>query len=181
MPTLEEIKRTLSLAKEYSDNVYYVYKTALESGARLSELLKASSEPERDICENGVCYYPLSWTRGYKGVFYVFHVTPLTKIDISRYAIHDFERRKDAVAIKYFRKFVSTQMAMLGIPFDVIDFIQGRKPTRVLTQHYISLFGIAKEWYKKYAEWLKGEGLVDVDATTVHRGVDSGAKWNKMK
>ncbi|WP_261310070.1 integrase [Saccharolobus shibatae] len=46
-------------------------------------------------------------------------------------------------------------MAELSVPLDVIDFIQGRKPTRVLTQHYISLFGIAKEQYKKYAEWLK--------------------------
>jgi len=25
----------------------------------------------------------------------------------------------------------------------------------VLTQHYVSLFGIAKEQYKRYAEWLK--------------------------
>ncbi len=70
------------------------------------------------------------------------------------WAISDFERRRDALAIKYFRKFVATKMAELGIPLDVIDFIQGRKPTRVLTQHYVSLFGIAKEHYRKYAEWL---------------------------
>ncbi|AOL15903.1 integrase [Sulfolobus sp. A20] len=156
VPTLEEVRKTLMLAKEYSENVYLVYRLALESGARLSEILKALSEPERDVCEGDICYYPLAWTRGYKGSYYLFHATPLRKVDITRYAIHDFERRhKDAVAIKYFRKFVSTQMASLGIPFDVIDFIQGRKPTRVLTQHYVSLFGITKEQYKKYAEWLR--------------------------
>jgi len=70
----------------------------------------------------------LSWQRGYKGVFYVFHSTPLKKVDITIWAISDFERRnKDAIAIKYFRKFVAMKMAELSIPLDVIDFIQGRK------------------------------------------------------
>ncbi|BFH73382.1 hypothetical protein SJAV_13260 [Sulfurisphaera javensis] len=155
VPTIEEIKRTLQLAKEYSENVYLVYRLALESGARLSEILKVLKEPERDVCDNGICYYPLAWTRGYKGVFYVFHITPLRKLSITQYAIQDFEKHRDALPIKYIRKFVSTKLAELGIPLDVIDFIQGRKPTRVLTQHYVSLFGIAKEHYKKYAEWLK--------------------------
>nr|3VCF_A Chain A, Probable integrase [Sulfolobus spindle-shaped virus 1]3VCF_B Chain B, Probable integrase [Sulfolobus spindle-shaped virus 1] len=157
IPTLEEIKRTLQLAKDYSENVYFIYRIALESGVRLSEILKVLKEPERDICGNDVCYYPLSWTRGYKGVFYVFHITPLKRVEVTKWAIADFERRhKDAIAIKYFRKFVASKMAELSVPLDIIDFIQGRKPTRVLTQHYVSLFGIAKEQYKKYAEWLKG-------------------------
>jgi len=154
IPTLEEVKRTLSEAKDYSENVYLVYRLALESGARLSEILRVLKEPEKDVCDGSICYYPLAWQRGYKGVFYVFHLTPLQKIDITRYAIADFERRCDALAIKYFRKFVATTMAVLSIPLDIIDFIQGRKPTRVLTQHYVSLFGIAKENYRKYVEWL---------------------------
>ena len=159
VPTVEEVKRTLQLARGYSENVYLVYRLALESGARLSELLKALAEPERDVCDSGICYYPLAWTRGYKGVFYVFHITPLKRVDITRYAVHDFERRhKEAVPVKYFRKFVASKMAELGIPLDIIDFIQGRKPTRVLTQHYVPLFGVAKEHYKKYAEWLKSIG-----------------------
>jgi intergrase/recombinase len=155
VPTLEEVKRTLSLAKEYSENVYFVYRLALESGSRLSEILRVLKDPSQDVCDGSICYYPLAWTRGQKSVFYVFHITPLRKVDITRYAIADFERRRDAIAIKYFRKFVASKMAELSIPLDIIDFIQGRKPTRVLTQHYVSLFGIAKEHYKKYAEWLK--------------------------
>ena len=154
VPTLDDVKRTLHLAKEYSENVYFVYRIALESGSRLSEILCVLKDPSQDVCDSGICYYPLAWQRGYKGVFYVFHITPLRKVDITRYAIADFERRRDAIAIKYFRKFVATKMAELSIPLDIIDFIQGRKPTRVLTQHYVSLFGIAKEHYRKYAEWL---------------------------
>ncbi|NON63524.1 integrase [Acidianus sp. DSM 29099] len=157
VPTLEEVKKTLAVAKEYSDNVYYVYRIALESGARLSEIFKASEEPERDVCSDGICYYPLSWTRGYKGSFYLFHLTPLRHVDITRFAINDFIRkRKGVVAIKYIRKFVASVMATLGIGFDTIDFIQGRKPTRVLTQHYVQLFSIAKREYSKYVSFLKG-------------------------
>ena len=159
VPTLEEVRKTLQLAKEYSENVYFVYRIALESGSRLSEILRVLKDPSQDVCDGSVCYYPLAWQRGYKGVFYVFHITPLRKIDITQWAISDFERRRDAIAIKYFRKFVATKMAELGVPLDVIDFIQGRKPTRVLTQHYVSLFGIAKEQYKKYAEWLSKIGV----------------------
>jgi len=155
IPTIEEIKRALNKAKDYSENVYFTYRLALESGSRLSEIIRVLKEPEKDVCDGSICYYPLAWQRGYKGVFYVFHLTPLSKIDITRYAIADFERRRDALAIKYFRKFVAMKMAELSIPLDIIDFIQGRKPTRVLTQHYVSLFGIAKEQYKRYAEWLK--------------------------
>jgi len=154
IPTLEEVVKTLKSAKEYSENVYLVYRLALESGSRLSEILRVLKDPSRDVCDGSICYYPLAWQRGYKGVFYVFHTTPLRKTDITRYAVADFERRRDALAIKYFRKFVAMKMAELGVPLDVIDFIQGRKPTRILTQHYVSLFGIAKEHYKKYAEWL---------------------------
>ncbi|WP_048051902.1 integrase [Saccharolobus islandicus] len=156
IPTVQEIKRTLNLAKDYSENVYLVYRLALESGSRLSEMLRVLKEPEKDVCDGSICYYPLAWQRGYKGVFYVFHLMPLKKVDITMWAISDFERRnKEAIPIKYIRKFVASKMAELGIPLDIIDFIQGRKPTRVLTQHYVSLFGIAKEQYKKYAEWIK--------------------------
>ncbi|WWQ61849.1 integrase [Sulfolobus tengchongensis] len=52
------MKRTLDLAKEYSDNVYFVYRLALESGARLSKILKALNDPSRDICDNGGPPYP---------------------------------------------------------------------------------------------------------------------------
>ncbi|WP_009990371.1 integrase [Saccharolobus solfataricus] len=182
IPTEEGIRKTLKLAKEYSENVYFVYRIALESGARLNEILKVLKKPEKDVCDsaddsngrirsNGsadggisLCYYPLSWIRGSKGSFYVFHFSPLRKVTIGEGAIAGFERRRDgAVAIKYVRKFVASKMAELGIPLDVIDFIQGRKPTRVLTQHYISLFGIAKEHYRKYAEWLSKSGVLSDD------------------
>jgi len=153
VPTEDEVKKALEITKERED-IYLIYRLALESGSRLSEILNVLKEPEKDVNENEIRYYPLSWTRGYKGSFYIFHITPLKPVNVSRDIVTHFAMKHDIIPIKYIRKFVATKMAELSIPLDIIDFIQGRKPTRVLTQHYVSLFGIAKEHYRKYAEWL---------------------------
>jgi intergrase/recombinase len=46
-------------------------------------------------------------------------------------------------------------MASLGIPAEVIDFIQGRTPRSVLTKHYLNLYTLALQHYPKYMEALK--------------------------
>jgi len=156
IPSLDEIRQTLERAKQYP-NLYIMYKLLLESGIRESEALQVLNDYDssKDKYEEGIYAYEINWQRGQKGSFYAFHITPLQKIKISKSYIDKYAKKLGLVPPKYFRKFVATKMAELGIPLDVIDFIQGRKPTRVLTQHYVSLFGIAKEHYRKYAEWLK--------------------------
>jgi len=47
IPTLDDVKRTLQLAEEYSEDVYFVYRLALESGSRLSEILRVLKDPSR--------------------------------------------------------------------------------------------------------------------------------------
>ena len=155
IPSLDEIRQTLERAKQYP-NLYIVYRLLLESGIRESEALKVLNgyDESKDRFEDGVYAYEINWQRGQKGSFYAFHITPLQKIKVSKSYIDKYTKKLGLVPPKYFRKFVATKMAELGVPLDIIDFIQGRKPTRVLTQHYVSLFGIAKEQYKKYAEWL---------------------------
>ena len=155
IPSLDEIRQTLERAKQYP-NLYLLYSLLLESGIRESEALKILNDYDstRDRCENGICAYEINWVRGQKGSFYAFHLTQLRRVKVSKSYIDKYTKKLGLVPPKYFRKFVATKMAELGIPLDIIDFIQGRKPTRVLTQHYVSLFGIAKEHYRKYAEWL---------------------------
>jgi len=53
------------------------------------------------------------------------------------------------------RKFVATKMLELGIPSDVVDFIQGRTPSKILTRHYLNLVTLADTYYPKYAEYVK--------------------------
>jgi intergrase/recombinase len=156
VPSLDEIRQTLERAKQYP-NLYIMYRLLLESGIRESEALRVLNgyDGSKDRFEDGVYAYEINWQRGQKGSFYAFHITPLQKIKVSKSYVDKYTKKSGLVPPKYFRKFVASKMAELGIPLDVIDFIQGRKPTRVLTQHYVSLFGIAKEHYKKYAEWLR--------------------------
>ncbi len=87
--------------------------------------------------------------------FYVFHVTELKQIKISKAYVDKYVKKLNLVPPKYIRKFVATKMAELEIPSQVIDFIEGRTPSDVLTKHYLDLFTLAKKEYKKYAEWLR--------------------------
>lgn len=155
IPSVEQIKDTLAKVSSNA-KLSLFFRLLLESGLREAEVLRVMNEYDatKDVCE-GICYYELNWTRGSKGSFYLFHVMPIMRMELKKPYVDKYVKQLGLIPPKYFRKFVSTQMATLGIPFDVIDFIQGRKPTRVLTQHYVSLFGIAREHYKKYAEWVK--------------------------
>jgi intergrase/recombinase len=155
IPSLDEIKQTIERTKQYP-NLHIMYKLLLESGSREIEALKVLNDynPEKEIREEGFSIYILNWVRGQKKSFYIFHITPLRKIKITEGQVTSAVRRLDLVPPKYFRKFVATKMAELEIPSQVIDFIEGRTPSDVLTKHYLDLYALAKKEYKKYAEWL---------------------------
>jgi intergrase/recombinase len=68
--------------------------------------------------------------------------------------VDKYVRKLNLVPPKYIRKFVATQMLSLGIPSEVVDFLEGRTPGNILTKHYLDLLTLAKKEYKKYAEWL---------------------------
>ncbi|MEM3316243.1 MAG: integrase, partial [Candidatus Micrarchaeaceae archaeon] len=156
VPTETEIRQ--SLMKVKGTKLELLYRLLLESGIRLSEAIKVLREfdPQNDARNNEFFLYVLNWSRGTKKSFYVFHVTPLQKIDIrDRYEVTDFAERYDIVPAKYVRKFVATKMAELHMETEIIDFIQGRTPRSVLSRHYLNLLALAKESYKKYVEYLK--------------------------
>jgi len=58
------------------------------------------------------------------------------------------------IAPKYIRKFVATKMLSLGIPSEIVDFLEGRTPGNILTKHYLDLLTLTKKYYPKYMEWL---------------------------
>ncbi|ACZ35760.1 integrase [Sulfolobus spindle-shaped virus 7] len=156
VPTLEEVRKTLSTVKEYP-NLYLFYRLLLESGSRESEALKVLSEynSQNEMQEVGFSIYILNWTRGQKKSFYLFHVTELKQIKISKAYVDKYVKKLNLTPPKYIRKFTATKMLELGIPSEVVDFIQGRTPSEVLTKHYLDLLTLAKKEYKKYAEWLR--------------------------
>ena len=153
VPSVDQVKEWLTKVK--GTKIELLFKLLLESGIRLTEAIKVLSEysPENDVCENGICIYTLNWSRGSKRVFYVFHISKLERQNITyNYAkkiMHELD-----IAPKYIRKFVATQMLSLGIPSEVVDFLEGRTPGNILTKHYLDLLTLAKKEYKKYAEWI---------------------------
>ena len=128
----------------------------LESGARLAEAVKVVSEydPQSDSCENNICIYTLNWARGSKRAFYLFHVSPIKRQAIAyNYARKLFHQL--GVEPKYVRKFVATKLLELGVPSEVVDFLEGRTPSQVLAKHYLDLLALAKKYYPTYVEWLR--------------------------
>nr|WP_249041787.1 integrase [Acidianus ambivalens] len=155
VPTLEEVKRTLEVVKS-NYSLYLLYRLLLESGSRESEALKVINnyDEKNEIKEEGFSIYILNWTRGQKKSFYLFHVTQLQQVRITKDQVSSFVKRHDIVPPKYIRKFFATKALELGIPSEIVNFIQGRTPSEVLTKHYLDLLTLAKKEYKKYMEWL---------------------------
>jgi len=158
VPSDEEVARSIGRAAGYSQDFGLIYRLLVESGARLTEVLEVlrGYNPENDVRHSGFYTYVLGRERGTKKAFYVFHTTPITsKISISEDHVSKLCRVLGLVRPKYVRKWVATKMASLGIPAEVIDFIQGRTPRSVLTKHYLNLYTLALQHYPKYVEYLR--------------------------
>ncbi|AGG36556.1 integrase [Sulfolobales Mexican fusellovirus 1] len=149
--TEDEVKRALKNSS--GDEVaHYILSLLVESGLRLSEVVKVLNEyePSQDTAYNTFNVYNVNWRRGRKNTLYMFHISPLRQMTL------DYENTRVKLAryidAKFMRKFVATKMFELEIPAEVIDFIQGRAPTTVATKHYIYLFTIARKYYEE--KWV---------------------------
>ncbi len=159
--TESEIREALSLARAKGDETSeYLLTLLIESGARLSEIVKILNEyePANDTAFSNFAVYDLNWRRGRKKAFLIFHVSPLKKMSLDY--LNTLAKLSRYINTKYIRKFVATKMFELGAPTEVVDFIEGRAPANVATKHYIYLFGSAKKFYEeKWLQYLKSLGL----------------------
>jgi len=154
VPSEEEVARSISML---SGGHLSLYLLLLASGIRLSEAQRVLADmgniPYRE--HGGVRVYTVNWQRGQKAVFYVF--TPewlelrAARVRWDSQGPH----RKIPAKPKYVRKFFATKAYELGIPAEVIDFIQGRTPRSILARHYLNLLPKAVEEYRRYAGWLE--------------------------
>jgi len=157
IPSDEDVLQALSKACESSQELCIVYKLLIYSGLRLEEVVKVISEQEEDkwIKTGGFWKYPLAWKRGSKQAFYMYTLEKPVKMRVSSKWISNWAAKNDVLSPKYLRKWVATKMLSLGIPEEVVNFIQGRVPQDVLSKHYLKLSTLADQYYKKYAEWIK--------------------------
>jgi len=164
VPSDEEVLNSLVKAAEHSQELGLVYRALIESGARLVEVLEvlSSYSPSKDVRHSDFYTYVLGRESGSKKAFYIFHVSPLKQVRMSEDYVSKLARELGLVRPKYVRKWVATKMAMLGVPTEVIDFIQGRTPRSILTKHYLNLYALALQHYPKYSEYLNTQGILGI-------------------
>ncbi len=154
VPSLEDILASLRLAEAPYSSIYYIM---LQSGLRLEEAcyLASNIDKLRKTKLDGFYRVELGLERGMKRAWVAYLVELPRKLNVSADQVSSYARRNNLVRPKYLRKFVSTQMAKLGIPEAVIEFITGKKASTILRKHYLQLLSLADQYYPKYAEWLK--------------------------
>jgi len=159
VPSDEDVFQALSRACEGSQELCTVYKLLIYSGLRLEEVVKVISEQDEEkwIRIGDFWKYPLAWKRGSKQAFYMYTLEKPQKMHVSSKWISNWASKNDVLNPKYVRKWVATKMMSLGIPEEIVNFIQGRVPQDVLSKHYLKLSTLADQYYEKYVEWLKKE------------------------
>ena len=167
VPSDEEVVAALRLLRERDLELYWVYMVLVWSGARLEEACRLLREQEdsRWIRLQGFYKYPLAWRRGSKQALYIYALDRPPRIAISSATASKRADRYGIVKPKYIRKWVATKMLALGIPEEVVNFIQGRVPQEVLSKHYLKLSTLADQYYKQYAEWLRRELLAKLQSS----------------
>jgi len=157
VPSVNEVLDTLRRACETSNELCLIYRLLIESGARLSEIIKVLNEFDKSRLKqhNGFYTYALGYYRGSKQAFYIFSITEPKPMRCSGNWVSNWASKNGMVQPKYIRKFVATTMASLGIPSEVINFIQGRVPRGILERNYLSLYSLALKFYPRYVGWVK--------------------------
>jgi len=155
VPSDSEILESLEKAKQH-EVLHLVYKVLIESGARLKEVVEVlkSYDPSNDVKHGDFYTYVIGKTEGSKKAFHLFHTTPLKQVSISEDHVTKLARELGLVRPKYVRKWVATKMLSLGIPSEIVDYIQGRTPRSILTKHYLNLYTLALQNYPKYIKTI---------------------------
>jgi len=161
IPTDEEVLNTLKVACLSSEELCLVYRLLIESGARLSEIIKMLNEydPTRLKDHKGFYTYALAHMRGRKYSFYIFSITKPRPFKSSENWVSNWAAKNKMVNPKYVRKWVATKMLGIGIPSEIVNFIQGRTPTSILEKNYLNLYTLSLQYYPKYIELLKKMNL----------------------
>ena len=157
IPTDEEVINTLKAACSTSEELCLVYRLLIESGARLSEIIKMLNEydPSRLKDHKSFYTYALAHMRGRKYSFYIFSITKPRPFKSSENWVSNWAAKNKMVNPKYVRKWVATKMLSIGIPSEIVNFIQGRTPTSILEKNYLNLYSLAMQYYPRYIELLK--------------------------
>ena len=131
----------------------------LSSGLRVADIVFFLKNEKEIIHNDEILVYKVAKITKTKRAFYVF-LTKRFEVDLDILSNLGYEyyiqmsKRHRLVKAKYIRKYVATKLFSLGLSSEIVDFIQGRTPTSILTRHYLNLLSLAIREYRKYADWL---------------------------
>ncbi|MEM1983492.1 MAG: integrase, partial [Sulfolobales archaeon] len=153
VPSDQEVIETLTKSEEPFKNVYWVL---VQSGLRLNEavFLISNIDKLRKTKVGDFWRVELDLERGSKRSFYAYLVELPQKAFLTPDAVSKYSSRRGLLQPKYIRKWVATKMLSLGIPSEVVDFMQGRTPNTILTRHYLNLLTLADQNYPKYSLYI---------------------------
>ncbi len=132
------------------------------SGIRLSQAVEmlANFDVQNLIVieEKGIARYPIiSTSKGNKRGFFAYmpadFAKKLRKIEISYSRAKDLIKH-ERVSANTIRKWHYNFLIMHGVPPEVADFIQGRRPANVGAMHYLAKARQADEFYSKIVNML---------------------------
>ena len=169
IPSEDDIVRSLQIVEKVDLLKHRVaFNLALDSGLRLTETVKLIDDFKADTVEKAEGFYVAcaGMFRKSKVAYYGFfteHTMRLLKqlSEEEKKCLTDknagkyVQKLPGVVRCKYLRKFAFDKMIELGVPESVADFIEGRTPKTIGAKHYMILLRQAKQYYPKYAEYIK--------------------------
>ena len=161
IPSDKDVLTALEKACSSSEELCWIYKLLVYSGLRLEEVVRVLNEAEQSrwIQYNIYYKYPLAWKRGSKQAFYCYSLEKPPTMLVSAKWVSNWASKNKILSPKYIRKWVATKMLGLGIPEEIVNFIQGRIPQEILSKHYLKLTTLADQYYQRYAQWLQNNFL----------------------
>ena len=166
VPEEDEVIETLRKLESLLPKYKMLWHFILDSGIRKSHAVKLLNAWDESKLQkvNGFYRYTIGIEHTTKLTFYAY-ITPYTLKLIREFkasgeklntlSIESYTRKKKLTPCKLIRKFAYNMMIKCGIPPEVADFINGRKPRSVGATHYMLLRMHADENYQKYVKYLE--------------------------
>jgi len=155
-------KDIISLLKKIKNKkAKLLLRLAIESGLRRSHIVEAFNKIALGKYElhGDIAIVFLNKTSSTKRAFVCFCSKILAE-EIKRLrqkvSIHSAAKLtiKHKVQWNKIRKWHATTLLSLGVPSEVVDFLEGRVPRTILAQHYLNLLTLAKKYYPRFINYV---------------------------
>jgi len=151
--TTEKIIEALENTKDVKKAM--IIRLLAYSGIRLSEAVEIISnfDESKLIVKENFARYPLHKTKATKRAFYAYmplsFAKKLQKMHVTETMLKGKKIARGIIYPNQLRKWNAMFLLEHNVPTEIIDFIQGRAPERILQKHYLNIVKLADELYSR--------------------------------